>query len=182
MYISGCYEKVNQHALNVKCVWSSLTSLLCLCYVTDEYYSPYDSCWIYYCSHLRYFKLESKVIPPTLGFASKCSYVYRCINLFYLCRRLKVRFSSCLPHLLCQSTPLDLIETGKSLKVQAERPHLVSLGSGRLSTAITLLPLLEGELLCVNLYSMLEQVKAKPTNYTVYCAAHTSRILYNVIN
>uniref|UniRef100_A0A3Q1ITN6 Pleckstrin homology-like domain family B member 1 n=1 Tax=Anabas testudineus TaxID=64144 RepID=A0A3Q1ITN6_ANATE len=43
-----------------------------------------------------------------------------------------------------QSTPLDLIETGKSLKVQAERPHLVSLGSGRLSTAITLLPLLEG--------------------------------------
>ncbi|KAG7516383.1 pleckstrin-likey-like domain family B member 1 isoform X2, partial [Solea senegalensis] len=42
------------------------------------------------------------------------------------------------------STPLDLIETGKSLKVQAERPHLVSLGSGRLSTAITLLPLLEG--------------------------------------
>uniref|UniRef100_A0A8C5EMG7 Pleckstrin homology-like domain family B member 1 n=1 Tax=Gouania willdenowi TaxID=441366 RepID=A0A8C5EMG7_GOUWI len=43
-----------------------------------------------------------------------------------------------------QSTPLDLIETGKSLKVQAERPHLVSLGSGRLSTAITLLPLPEG--------------------------------------
>lgn len=47
---------------------------------------------------------------------------------------------------VCQSTPLDLIETGKSLKVQAERPHLVSLGSGRLSTAITLLPLLEGKL------------------------------------
>lgn len=44
-----------------------------------------------------------------------------------------------------QSTPLDLIETGKSLKVQAERPHLVSLGSGRLSTAITLLPLPEGK-------------------------------------
>uniref|UniRef100_A0AAQ5XS34 PH domain-containing protein n=1 Tax=Amphiprion ocellaris TaxID=80972 RepID=A0AAQ5XS34_AMPOC len=43
------------------------------------------------------------------------------------------------------NTPLDLIETGKSLKVQAERPHLVSLGSGRLSTAITLLPLLEGK-------------------------------------
>lgn len=44
-----------------------------------------------------------------------------------------------------QSTPLDLIETGKGLKFQAERPHLVSLGSGRLSTAITLLPLAEGE-------------------------------------
>uniref|UniRef100_A0A3B1J0P3 Pleckstrin homology-like domain family B member 1 n=1 Tax=Astyanax mexicanus TaxID=7994 RepID=A0A3B1J0P3_ASTMX len=43
-----------------------------------------------------------------------------------------------------QTTPLDLIETGKGLKVQAERPHLVSLGSGRLSVAITLLPLPEG--------------------------------------
>uniref|UniRef100_A0AAY4E0Q8 Pleckstrin homology-like domain family B member 1 n=1 Tax=Denticeps clupeoides TaxID=299321 RepID=A0AAY4E0Q8_9TELE len=38
-----------------------------------------------------------------------------------------------------------LTETGKTLKVQAERPHLVSLGSGRLSTAITLLPLPEGQ-------------------------------------
>ncbi|XP_074466192.1 pleckstrin homology-like domain family B member 1 isoform X8 [Sebastes fasciatus] len=47
-------------------------------------------------------------------------------------------------HQVLQSTPLDLIETGKSLKFQAERPHLVSLGSGRLSTAITLLPLQEG--------------------------------------
>uniref|UniRef100_A0A8C7U9G6 Pleckstrin homology-like domain family B member 1 n=1 Tax=Oncorhynchus mykiss TaxID=8022 RepID=A0A8C7U9G6_ONCMY len=43
-----------------------------------------------------------------------------------------------------ESTPLDLFESGKGLKVQAERPHLVSLGSGRLSTAITLLPLPEG--------------------------------------
>ncbi|XP_056330463.1 pleckstrin homology-like domain family B member 1 isoform X3 [Danio aesculapii] len=48
-------------------------------------------------------------------------------------------------HQVLQSTPLDLIETGKALKVQAERPHLVSLGSGRLSTAITLLPLPEGK-------------------------------------
>ncbi|XP_061103697.1 pleckstrin homology-like domain family B member 1 isoform X14 [Conger conger] len=47
-------------------------------------------------------------------------------------------------HQVLQSTALDLIETGKGLKVQAERPHLVSLGSGRLSTAITLLPLPEG--------------------------------------
>ncbi|XP_073422609.1 pleckstrin homology-like domain family B member 1 isoform X12 [Dendrobates tinctorius] len=47
-------------------------------------------------------------------------------------------------HAVVQSTPLDLIDTGKSLKVQAEKPHLVSLGSGRLSTAITLLPLEEG--------------------------------------
>uniref|UniRef100_A0A8C2GK09 Pleckstrin homology-like domain family B member 1 n=1 Tax=Cyprinus carpio TaxID=7962 RepID=A0A8C2GK09_CYPCA len=51
----------------------------------------------------------------------------------------------CIALICSQSTPLDLIETGKTLKVQAERPHLVSLGSGRLSTAITLLPLPEGK-------------------------------------
>ncbi|NWX55058.1 PHLB1 protein, partial [Promerops cafer] len=44
-----------------------------------------------------------------------------------------------------QNSPLDLIDTGKALKVQTEKPHLVSLGSGRLSTAVTLLPLEEGE-------------------------------------
>lgn len=45
---------------------------------------------------------------------------------------------------MLQKGPLDLIETGKGLKVQTDKPHLVSLGSGRLSTAITLLPLEEG--------------------------------------
>ncbi|XP_077592298.1 pleckstrin homology-like domain family B member 1 isoform X2 [Stigmatopora nigra] len=40
--------------------------------------------------------------------------------------------------------PLDLVDTGKGLKVQTATPHLVSLGSGRLSVAITLLPLKEG--------------------------------------
>ncbi|XP_024607498.1 pleckstrin homology-like domain family B member 1 isoform X7 [Neophocaena asiaeorientalis asiaeorientalis] len=45
---------------------------------------------------------------------------------------------------MVQRGPLDLIETGKGLKVQTDKPHLVSLGSGRLSTAITLLPLEEG--------------------------------------
>ncbi|XP_029104646.1 pleckstrin homology-like domain family B member 1 isoform X3 [Scleropages formosus] len=43
-----------------------------------------------------------------------------------------------------KSPPLDLIDTGKGLKVQTATPHLVSLGSGRLSVAITLLPLNEG--------------------------------------
>ncbi|KAK6486178.1 pleckstrin homology-like domain family B member 2 isoform X1 [Huso huso] len=42
-------------------------------------------------------------------------------------------------------SPLDFIDTGKGLKVQTPKPHLVSLGSGRLSTAITLLPLEEGK-------------------------------------
>ncbi|XP_061821454.1 pleckstrin homology-like domain family B member 2 isoform X2 [Nerophis lumbriciformis] len=43
-----------------------------------------------------------------------------------------------------KAAPLDLIDTGKGLKVQTAKPHLVSLGSGRLSVAITLLPLKEG--------------------------------------
>uniref|UniRef100_A0A3B4XG54 Pleckstrin homology-like domain family B member 1 n=1 Tax=Seriola lalandi dorsalis TaxID=1841481 RepID=A0A3B4XG54_SERLL len=43
-----------------------------------------------------------------------------------------------------KSPSLDLIDTGKGLKVQTATPHLVSLGSGRLSVAITLLPLKEG--------------------------------------
>ncbi|XP_034067890.1 pleckstrin homology-like domain family B member 1 isoform X2 [Gymnodraco acuticeps] len=43
-----------------------------------------------------------------------------------------------------KSPSLDLIDTGKGLKVQTASPHLVSLGSGRLSVAITLLPLKEG--------------------------------------
>ncbi|XP_056290702.1 pleckstrin homology-like domain family B member 2 isoform X2 [Pseudoliparis swirei] len=43
-----------------------------------------------------------------------------------------------------KSPHLDLIDTGKGLKVQTATPHLVSLGSGRLSVAITLLPLIEG--------------------------------------
>ncbi|KAM5245442.1 pleckstrin homology-like domain family B member 1 isoform 18-T18 [Ctenodactylus gundi] len=50
----------------------------------------------------------------------------------------------CKPQAVVQRGPLDLIETGKGLKVQTDKPHLVSLGSGRLSTAITLLPLEEG--------------------------------------
>ncbi|XP_069854098.1 pleckstrin homology-like domain family B member 1 isoform X9 [Dipodomys merriami] len=50
----------------------------------------------------------------------------------------------CKPQAVVQKGPLDLIETGKGLKVQTDKPHLVSLGSGRLSTAITLLPLEEG--------------------------------------
>nr|XP_004667448.2 pleckstrin homology-like domain family B member 1 isoform X7 [Jaculus jaculus] len=50
----------------------------------------------------------------------------------------------CKTQTVLQKGPLDLIETGKGLKVQTDKPHLVSLGSGRLSTAITLLPLEEG--------------------------------------
>ncbi|CAO2635302.1 Pleckstrin homology-like domain family B member 1, partial [Lemmus lemmus] len=51
---------------------------------------------------------------------------------------------ACKPQAVVQKGPLDLIDTGKGLKVQTDKPHLVSLGSGRLSTAITFLPLEEG--------------------------------------
>ncbi|XP_062391786.1 pleckstrin homology-like domain family B member 1 [Sardina pilchardus] len=37
--------------------------------------------------------------------------------------------------------PVDLIDTGRSLKLRSATPHLVSLGSGRLSVAITIIPL-----------------------------------------
>ncbi|XP_032724544.1 pleckstrin homology-like domain family B member 1 isoform X13 [Lontra canadensis] len=53
--------------------------------------------------------------------------------------------SGCKTQAMIKKGPLDLIETGKGLKVQTDKPHLVSLGSGRLSTAITLLPLEEGK-------------------------------------
>uniref|UniRef100_A0A8B9FDX0 Pleckstrin homology-like domain family B member 1 n=1 Tax=Amazona collaria TaxID=241587 RepID=A0A8B9FDX0_9PSIT len=52
--------------------------------------------------------------------------------------------SGCPSLSMFRNSPLDLIDTGRGLKVQTEKPHLVSLGSGRLSTAITLLPLKEG--------------------------------------
>ncbi|CAD6218893.1 GSCOCG00011489001-RA-CDS [Cotesia congregata] len=42
---------------------------------------------------------------------------------------------------------LEVREAGRALRVQAETPHLVSMGSGRLSTAITLHPLPEGQII-----------------------------------
>ncbi|XP_008549020.1 pleckstrin homology-like domain family B member 2 [Microplitis demolitor] len=42
---------------------------------------------------------------------------------------------------------LEVKEAGRALRVQAEAPHLVSMGSGRLSTAITLHPLPEGQII-----------------------------------
>eukprot|EP00057_Strongylocentrotus_purpuratus_P024297 XP_011678771.1 PREDICTED: pleckstrin homology-like domain family B member 1 isoform X4 [Strongylocentrotus purpuratus] len=46
---------------------------------------------------------------------------------------------------IIQDGSLELSETGRALKVQSERPHLVSLGGSRISTAVTLLPLPEGK-------------------------------------
>ncbi|XP_042570374.1 pleckstrin homology-like domain family B member 1 [Cyprinus carpio] len=56
-----------------------------------------------------------------------------------------------------KSPPLDLIDTGKGLKVQTTTPHLVSLGSGRLSVAITLLTSKGGYVifsLCLSFFSL----------------------------
>jgi len=39
---------------------------------------------------------------------------------------------------------LEVEELTRGLKVRTDKPHLVSLGGGRLSTAITLLPLDDG--------------------------------------
>ena len=42
------------------------------------------------------------------------------------------------------SAGLEVREAGRALRVQTEAPHLVSMGSGRLSTSVTLHPLPEG--------------------------------------
>ncbi|KAG7198663.1 hypothetical protein KM043_006018 [Ampulex compressa] len=42
---------------------------------------------------------------------------------------------------------LEVREAGRALRVQTEAPHLVSMGSGRLSTAVTLHPLPEGRII-----------------------------------
>ncbi|XP_060081466.1 uncharacterized protein LOC132560804 [Ylistrum balloti] len=43
-----------------------------------------------------------------------------------------------------QQEELEVTDTDSTVKVYSERPHLVSLGSGRLSTAVTIVPLQEG--------------------------------------
>ncbi|XP_078674248.1 pleckstrin homology-like domain family B member 2 isoform X6 [Branchiostoma floridae x Branchiostoma belcheri] len=45
-----------------------------------------------------------------------------------------------------ETSALELTDTGKTLKVHADRPHLVSLGGGRFSTAVTIVPV-EGTVL-----------------------------------
>ncbi|XP_038658269.1 pleckstrin homology-like domain family B member 2 [Scyliorhinus canicula] len=46
---------------------------------------------------------------------------------------------------ILKNASLDIIDIGKGWKMQSEKPHLVSLGRGRLSIAITLLPINEGK-------------------------------------
>lgn len=46
---------------------------------------------------------------------------------------------------------VEVVESGRALKVHTDTPHLVSLGGGRLSTAVTLHPLPQGEKHCLAL-------------------------------
>lgn len=49
---------------------------------------------------------------------------------------------------------VELCETGgRALKLQADTPHLVSLGGGRLSTAVTLHPIPQGKI-CTTLFNI----------------------------
>nr|XP_022321824.1 pleckstrin homology-like domain family B member 2 isoform X4 [Crassostrea virginica] len=47
-------------------------------------------------------------------------------------------------HPLLDQEEYELSDTDNAVKVHTDKPHLVSLGSGRLSTAVTILPLQEG--------------------------------------
>jgi hypothetical protein len=57
---------------------------------------------------------------------------------------------------------LEFCEQGNALKVRTDAPHLVSLGSGRLSTAITLQPLPEGKTSTASWYSVRHDPAAVP--------------------
>ncbi|XP_059823699.1 pleckstrin homology-like domain family B member 2 isoform X2 [Hypanus sabinus] len=84
---------------------------------------------------------------------------------------------------MLNSTPLDIIDIGKGLKMQSERPHLVSLGRGRLSIAITLIPINEGCILCLgqsNYFRFNHPVEAKrikdmkPDNASISTPGHST--------
>ncbi|XP_054006492.1 homeobox protein 2-like isoform X4 [Hylaeus anthracinus] len=57
-----------------------------------------------------------------------------------------IRYFCSPPCIRMATAGLEVREAGRALRVQTEAPHLVSMGSGRLSTAVTLHPLPEGKL------------------------------------
>ncbi|XP_029052239.1 pleckstrin homology-like domain family B member 1 isoform X1 [Osmia bicornis bicornis] len=57
-----------------------------------------------------------------------------------------IRYCCSSPCISMATAGLEVREAGRALRVQTEAPHLVSMGSGRLSTAVTLHPLPEGKL------------------------------------
>lgn len=47
----------------------------------------------------------------------------------------------------CMQEDVRLSDPDSTVKVHADKPHLVSLGSGRLSTAVTIIPLQNGKII-----------------------------------
>ena len=62
-----------------------------------------------------------------------------------------------------KAPPPGLIDSGEVVKLQTDMPHLVSLGSGRLSVAVTLLPLREGNTLT---HTVIHTHTLSPQSYT----------------
>lgn len=79
-----------------------------------------------------------------------------------------------------KSPPLDLIDTGKGLKVQTATPHLVSLGSGRLSVAITLLPLKEGKTPGETRTFLRHEPRLQGSTVPPPCSPATSRLCFPI--
>lgn len=71
---------------------------------------------------------------------------------------------------------LEVREAGRALKVQTDNPHLVSLGSGRLSTTVTLHPLPEGMYHCQ--FSFL----AENSWVGNFCCSLSLNVLFSLIN
>lgn len=76
-----------------------------------------------------------------------------------------------------QSSPLESLEvreSGRALKVQTNNPHLVSIGSGRLSTNVTWHPLPEGKIILLLKFLIL------PLFGPLFLCKNSLMIIFNV--
>ncbi|KAK1135684.1 hypothetical protein K0M31_000269 [Melipona bicolor] len=72
---------------------------------------------------------------------------------------------------------LEVREAGRALRVQTEAPHLVSMGSGRLSTAVTLHPLPEEISSFAPLFAYHRQSGTSDTFYTTIKLYQTKELV-----
>ena len=70
---------------------------------------------------------------------------------------------------------VEVREAGRALRFQTESPHLVSMGSGRLSTAVTLHPLPEGNYK-KNYLQLIKKITTKNHQVTLNLSYHFYRI------